>query len=166
MRWLISILISVVFAAGIILYYQMWKDIQYGQAEVVVLQQELRDYEKVAQMYREQEEKVVIVNALWSEIKNAGLEPGKWIEYPMSLGKTLEWRDAKKMLLLASNKDKTGNYWFKPQRMLVSRVLVKPQTAGGEAPAVAPAEGDLASEDGLQMYDMSMTGSFLIQKEN
>lgn len=163
MRWLISILISVVFAAGIILYYQMWKDIQAGQAEIQALQQELQDYEKVARMYKEQEDKVVIVNALWGEIKKAGLEPGKWIEYPMSMGKTLEWRDVEKMMLLACNKDKTGNYWFKPQQVVVTRVLVQPEE-GGEG-GVAPAEADLGAADSIQMYDMSMNGSFLIKKE-
>ena len=163
MRWLISILISVVFAAGIILYYQMWKDIQTGQAEIQTLQQEIKDYNRVAKLYEEQEEKVVIVNALWSEIKNAGLEPGSWIEYPMSMGKTLEWRDVEKMMLLACNKDKSSNYWFKPQRVVVTRVLVKPDEEGDTA--TAPAEGNLAAAGSMQMYDMNMTGSFLIKKE-
>jgi len=164
MRWLISILISVVFAAGIILYYQMWKDIKAGQAEIVVLQQELKDYETLAGLYKKQEEKVVIVNALWGEIKQAGLEPDKWVKYPMSMGKTLEWRDVEKMMLLACNKGKTGQYWFKPQRVVVSRVLVQPDSGG--ATGTAPAEADLAATDALQMYDLNMTGSFLIQKEN
>ncbi|WP_461210031.1 hypothetical protein [Desulfocurvus sp. DL9XJH121] len=163
MRWLISILISVVFAAGIILYYQMWKDIRSGQAEIEVLQNELRDYEKLADLYRQQEEKVVIVNALWGEIKNAGLEPDKWVKYPLSMSKTLEWKDVEKMMLLANNKPETSHYWFKPDRMLVSRVLVAPPDSGGQA--TAPAEADLAAPDTLQMYDMNISGTFLMPKE-
>lgn len=166
MRWLISILISVAFAAGIILYYQMFIEFKAGQAEIEILNQEMRDYQKLAKLYEEQEDKVVIVNALWGEIKKARLEPDNWMSYPLSMGKTLEWRDVEKMLLLAANKDMDGNYWFKPDRLRISRVLVVPETEGEGATGTAPGSADLERKDALQMYDMEMSGSFLIPKTN
>jgi hypothetical protein len=172
MRWLISILISVAFAAGIILYYQVYIDFKAGQAEIEILNKETQDYQKLAKLYQEQEEKVVIVNALWGEIKKAKLEPNNWVSYPLATGKTLEWRDVEKMMLLAANKTQDGgSYWFKPNQLRVTRVLVVPDQAatdGNETPAsgTAPAVANLERKDALQRYELDMSGTFLISKTN
>lgn len=166
MRWLISILISVAFAAGIILYYQVYIQFKSGQAEIEVLNQEMRDYQKLSKMYEEQEEKVVIVNALWGEIKKAKLEPGNWMNYPLQMGKTLEWRDVEKMMLLAANKERDGDYWFKPERLRIARVLVVPEQGPDPEKGVAPGEANLETKGTLQRYDLEMAGTFLIPKTN
>lgn len=167
MRWLISILISVAFAAGIILAYQMYIQVKAGQAEIEILNQEMRDYQKLTKLYEEQEDKVVIVNALWGEIKKAKLEPDNWLTYPLSMGKTLEWRNVEKMMLLAANKAEQ-NYWFKPQNLRIARVVVVPDEGsvqGEGMTGTAPGEANLERQDAVQMYDLEMSGTFLIPKE-
>ncbi|BBD08709.1 hypothetical protein [Desulfovibrio ferrophilus] len=169
MRWLISILISVAFAAGIILYYQMFIDFKAGQAEIEILNQEMQDYQKLAELYQDQEEQVVIVNALWNDIKEAKLEPDNWLSYPLTMGKTLEWRDVEKMMLLATNKDQDGNYWFRPNQLRISRVVVVPDkgTKGEDVETgTAPGSADLEQKNSIQMYDLDMSGTFLIPKTN
>jgi len=169
MRWLISILISVAFAAGIVLSYQMFIEFKAGQAEIDILNQEMRDYQKLAELYQEQEEQVVIVNALWNDIKEAKLEPDNWLSYPLTMGKTLEWRDVEKMMLLAANKDQDGNYWFRPNQLRISRILVVPDESAkgdGVETGTAPGSADLEQQDAIQMYDLEMSGSFLIPKTN
>lgn len=164
MRWLVSILLSVAFAAGIILFYQVWTDFKYSQAEIKVLQQEMKDYKRVAKMYREQEEKIVIVNALWNEIRDAGLVPDNWLQYPLSLSKTLEWKEVEKMMVLASNKEEQNGYRFKPVQFRVARVLVKKELSEEEAAQVDENAPVLERQDVEQMYELNMTGSFLIPK--
>ncbi|MBU1001825.1 MAG: hypothetical protein KKE73_04815 [Proteobacteria bacterium] len=167
MRWLISILISVAFAAGIILYYQVYVDFKAGKAEIEILNKEMQDYQKLAKLYEAQEEKVVIVNALWGEIKKAKLEPDNWMSFPLTTGKTLEWRDVEKMMLLAANKDQEGSYWFKPNQLRVTRVLVVPDAGEGAATSgTAPADADLERKDAVQRYELDMSGTFLISKTN
>ena len=162
MRWLFSVFLSVAFAAGIYFFYQTWMDFQVGQAEIRFLQTEFAEYRKLEKQYQEREERVVVVNALWHEIEKVGLDPDAWVKYPFSVSRTLDWTEMNNLLLLSGNDlRKHGGYWFKPQRLRVSRVLLQPASQDGgleDAPEnakfVEPQEG----------FETALTGTFMIQK--
>jgi hypothetical protein len=156
MRWIVSIVLSVAFAAGIVLAYQGWMDFRTSQAEIEFLKQEMRNYQKVERMYAEQEEKVVVVNALWEEIQDVGLAPANWLQYPLSIGRTMNWRDLERLLFLASNDPETGGYWFEPKLFRVTRVVVAPEGGG---------EGGENAGLPRQMYETVMQGQFMIPKK-
>jgi len=161
-RWLFSVLLSVAFAAGIYFFYQTWMDFRVGQAEIRFLQTEFAEYRKLEKQYQEREERVVVVNALWHEIEKVGLDPDAWVKYPFSVSRTLDWTDMNNLLLLSGNDlRKHGGYWFKPERLRVSKVFAQAgsQEEGGKAGAekaklVEPQE----------RFETALTGTFMIQK--
>jgi len=164
MRWLFSIFITLAFAAGIYFFYQTWVGYNAQQAELQFLEQEQKNYERLKAQYAEQEEKVVLINSLWDEIEAVGLAPGNWVQYPLSIGRTVSWPEFERLLLLAGNNQADAGYWFMPERLRVSRVIGQPQ-GGGETgePVTITAQGD---EPILQdvRYDTSLQGKFMIPK--
>ncbi|NJB67863.1 hypothetical protein GGQ74_001503 [Desulfobaculum xiamenense] len=166
MRWIVSVILSVAFAAGIVLFYQVWMDFRVSQAEIEFLNTEMQNYRRVEKLFAEQEEKVVVVNGLWEQIQQVGLAPDNWLLYPLSIGRTMEWRDLEKLLYLASNDPDKGGYWFRPTALRVTRVVVAPESAEGTAPAQPPAGEKPAAGGPLpkQMYETVMQGEFMIPK--
>lgn len=162
MRWLFSVLLSVAFAAGIYFFYQTWMDFQVGQAEIKFLQTEFAEYRKLEKQYREREERVIVVNALWHEIEKVGLAPDTWVKYPFSVSRTLDWTEMNNLLLLSGNDlRKHGGYWFKPQRLRVSKVLMQPASQeGGRGGAVE----DAKFVEPEERFETALTGTFMIQK--
>lgn len=159
MRWIVSIILSVAFAAGMVLSYQVWMDFRTSQAEIEFLKSEMQNYKRLEKLYEEQEQKVVVVNALWEEIQDVGLDPKNWLTYPLSIGRTMEWRELERLLYLASNDPEKGGYWFSPSVLRVSRVVVAPDE--GAANVAATDEGVLPK----QMYETVMQGRFMIPKK-
>lgn len=168
MRWIVSILVSAAFMAGVVSYYTMWRDVQHAQVEAKALQRQINDYEKVERMYAEQREKLASVNRLWSEIESVGLHPKKWVEYPLSIGKTLAWNDLEKLMLLTANKQNGDYYWFKSDAMRVTRVLQTIDSEGNAQAVSAGSEGEArldAAQEAVQRYETRLKGTFLIPKE-
>lgn len=171
MRWLFSILICVVFAAGTILMFQALKDYETAKAEIVTLQAEQADYEALKGVYDAEEQKVAIVNALWDDLQNVNLKPSDWTMYPLAVSKVLDWKDVEKLLILASNRtSQEPGYYFKPEMIRVSRVVVAQakdgKEQGGETLVTAEgaAKADALGLPPIQKYDTTLRGAFLIPK--
>lgn len=168
MRWLVSIVVCVAFAAGAVLLFQSLAEYNVAKNQLVALQQERGDYETIARRYDEEERKVAIVNSLWDELQSVKLKPGDWTSFPLAVSKTLEWKDVERLLVLASNhlKDDPG-YYFKPESIRLSRVVVtqdgQPVAPGAEAPVT---EMGVQTEALLpvQKYDTTIRGTFLIPR--
>ncbi len=175
MRWLFSILITVAFAAGIYFFYQTWADYHAQQAELVFLEKEQANYAKLKDQYAEQEKKVVLINSLWDEIETVGLAPDNWVEYPLSIKRSIPWEEFDRLLLLAANRQGEGGYWFKPQRLRVSRVITQlggdgQGDGGGNAQTGEPvttivAKGDDPTLQQEVRFDTTLQGKFMIPKQ-
>ena len=164
MRWLICIFITLAFAAGIYFFYQTWVGYNTQQAELAFLEQELNRFDSVKAQYAEQEEKVALINSLWDEITSVGLAPRDWVEYPLSISRSLSWTEMEHLMLLAANNQSEAGYWFMPERLRVSRVLSEVQT-GGEEGAVVLADEDVAALPQTVSFETTLKGKFMIPKK-
>ncbi len=168
MRWLVSIVVCVAFAAGAVLLFQSLGEYNTAKTQLLALQQERGDYERLARDYDTQEQRVAAVNSLWGELQSVNLKPGDWTRFPLSVSKALDWKDVERLLILSSNrlKDDPG-YYFKPEMLRLSRVVVgqdgQPVTAGESAPGEAAA-GAAAGLAPVQKFDTTIRGAFLIPK--
>jgi len=168
MRWLVSIVVCVAFAAGAVLLFQSLAEYNTAKNQLVAFQQERGDYEGIARRYDEEERKVAVVNSLWDELQSVKLKPEDWTRFPLSVSKALDWKDVERLLVLASNHLKdTPGYYFKPETIRLARVVLtqdgQPVTPGSEAPAT---EMGVQSEALLpvQKYDTTIRGTFLIPR--
>lgn len=169
MRWIFSTVVCVAFAAGLVLLFQSLQSYETAKAEIVTLQAEREDYDKLKDIYDVEEEKVAIVNALWDDLQKVDLKPEDWTTYPLSVSKVLDWKDVEKLMTLSSNRlDEAAGYYFKPEMLRISRVLVKADEAAQDGePSVSPQAVAAGGELGLapvQRYDTTLRGAFLIPK--
>lgn len=171
MRWIISIIICVAFAAGLVLLSRSLQSYETAQARIVTLQAERADYEQLKKIYDEEEQKVAIVNALWDDLQKVNLKPDDWTSYPLDVAKVLDWKDVEKLLILSSNRlQQNPGYYFQPELLRISRVLVQPQAqpTDPDAPAQAPVEvatdGEAPGIPPAQKYDTTLRGAFLIPR--
>jgi len=164
-RWLIGLVISAAFALGVYYFYDLRSDFEYQQAEIEFLQSEIRQYEQLERMYTEQEEKVAALQELWEDIEAAGLTPEKWRSYTLSVSRNLNWQQLERVMRLASNEfEGQGGYWFRPERLRVSRVVEKAAEGEGQGLALT-AEQDGVEEQVEMFYQTTMTGKFLLPKQ-
>jgi hypothetical protein len=159
------LVISAAFALGVYYFYDLRSDFEYQQAEIEFLQSEIRQHERLERMYTEQEEKVAALQELWEDIEAAGLTPEKWRSYTLSVSRNLNWQQLERVMRLASNEFEGQNgYWFRPDRLRVSRVVEK-ATEGEEQGLALTAEQDGVEEQVEMFYQTTMTGKFLLPKQ-
>lgn len=169
MRWIFSIVVCVAFAAGLVLLSQSLQAYETAKGDIVTLQAERSDYDKLKAIYDAEEEKVAIVNALWDDLQKVNLKPEDWTTYPLSVAKVLDWKEVEKLMVLSSNRlDQDAGYYFRPEMLRISRVLVNPEDQGQEGEPAAQAQAVATGEDPgllpLQKYDTTLRGAFLIPK--
>lgn len=164
-RWLIGLVICAAFAYGVYNFYELRADFQYQQAELEFMQSEIKKFEQLERMYNDQEEKVAALAELWGDIEAAGLTPDQWRSYSLSVSRNLNFQQLERIMRLASNDfQREGGYWFKPDRLRVSRVVEKATEGEGEGLTLTAEQGGV--EEQVEMfYQTTMTGNFLIPKK-
>lgn len=162
MRWIIAIVLCLGLAGGVYYGYASWADYTVKQAELEHLRQVQKDLDVLKKQYAEEAGRTAKLGVLWKQIQEVGLAPGKWITHPLSVSKTVSWKDFSRLILLSANTiQQQGGYWFKPEHLRVLRVK-------GESPEGAAengAEGGGKKPKQVELYDSTIEGKFLIRKE-
>ncbi len=164
MRTIVSIVVCCMFVLSAVAACMFYNAAGVIEQKNEQYKSELSVHRRAIAKYKREQNEISRYEDLWKEIRENGLDPAKWVQYPVNLNATLSWKELKKLIILAGNTTEGNIQWFMPERLRVTRKLVRVKSNSSGEVLEVPQAGDLDQEDLMQVYELSIDGRFLVQK--